>query len=102
MYLSKYRIVPLIGFFFLKVARFSKYQNSVLNGLTVPTFDFVTVQFYETYSHADFNITVLGDSPAVYLTNIVERLTNGWEVLFDMDPAIDYPSQVGLGGVFQI
>lgn len=72
----------------------SRFQTSLQQGVAVPTFDFVTVGFYETYSHADFNITVLGMPAATYLENILPKFIEGWRVLFEMEPAFDWPSQM--------
>lgn len=73
----------------------AKYGKTILHTNTeVDTFDFVTVQLYESYSHADYNITVLNISASVYLQNAVYALTNGWFV--------DFSSQVDVGVVSQI
>lgn len=47
---------------------------------TVDTFDFITVQLYEGYSHACYRIEVLGNSAAVELVNFALRVAAGWEV----------------------
>ena len=89
---------PLVSFYYhgrnAYAYMFSRYGESTLNGLTVPTFDFVTFQLYETYSHADYNITVAGMPGSEYLVNIVNRFIDGWMVEFAMDPSVDYPSKV--------
>ena len=42
----------------------SRYGLSYLpDGQPVPTFDAVTIQLYESYSHADYNTSVLKQSP---------------------------------------
>eukprot|EP01037_Dinobryon_pediforme_P035004 gene35004-41181_t len=46
------------------------------------TFDFVTIQLYEGYSHAEFNITKSGTLPEEYLLDFVEQVSSGWEVDF--------------------
>lgn len=51
----------------------------------VDTFDFVTIQLYEGYSHAEYNITVLGQSPVEYLVNFVKGVHEGWDLLIHRD-----------------
>jgi len=46
------------------------------------TFDFVTVQLYEGYSHAEYNITQLRTPPAQYLAQFAQQMQAGWEVDF--------------------
>ena len=62
------------------------------NGEQVPTFDLTTIQLYESYSHADNNITVLGQSAAEYLAQFVKNVVAGWQVDFSSDPSINWPS----------
>jgi chitinase len=60
---------------------------------SVRTFDFVTVQLYETYSRAMYNVSVLNQLPADYLVNYIPRLLKGWTVDFSSDPAVHWPTQ---------
>lgn len=72
----------------------SKYgRTSIISG-TVDTFDFVTVQLYEGYSHANFQIELQNESPVKYLSDFVERISTGWLVEFSSDPALNYDSSV--------
>ena len=56
-------------------------------------FDAVTIQLYESWSHAGFNISVLGQRPADYLEAWARALAAGWAVGFDADPALGWPAQ---------
>lgn len=56
-------------------------------------FDFVTVQLYESWAHADFNITVAGQRPADYLVSWINNLAAGWVVDFSSDPTVSWPTQ---------
>ena len=58
-----------------------------------PAFDAVTIQLYESYSHANYNITVLGTRPADYLQAWVGALARGWEVGFSADPGLGFSSR---------
>jgi hypothetical protein len=78
----------------------AKYGNTALpNGSSVLTFDLIMVQLYESWSHADFNLTapVSAGGPqqgaAEYLAAWVPLLTRGWFVDFASDPASGVPSQ---------
>lgn len=48
----------------------------------VPTFDFVSIQLYESYSHAVYNTTVPSppQSRVDYLVDFVDMVLHGWEV----------------------
>ena len=59
---------------------FFKFQGEEEYGTT---FDFVTIQLYEGYSHAEYNITRTGSvSPEEYLHRFVHAVTSGWQVDF--------------------
>ncbi len=75
----------------------AKYATTALPGNeTVPTFDLVAVQFYESWSHADYNLTAapVVQSIAQYLSAWVPRIVNGWFVDFASDPPSQQASQV--------
>lgn len=55
-------------------------------------FDFVTIQLYESYSHAGFNLTILQQSASTYLTSFVGAVDQGWEVDFSVDSTVNFPS----------
>ena len=44
--------------------RYALYTTS--QGTQLPTFDFVTIQLYEGYSHAEYNITIDMQSPLTF------------------------------------
>ena len=63
----------------------------------VPTFDFITIQLYEGYSHAEYNTTISMQRPQDYLVKFVHRVSTGWNVDFgsylqDSDSAMTTPS----------
>lgn len=55
------------------------------------TFDFVTIQLYEGYSHAEYNTTQLGMPAADYVAKWVPRVLAGWDVDFSTDTDLHYP-----------
>lgn len=59
------------------------------------TFDIISIQLYETFSHANYAILHQHVDPSDYLAQAVARLTKGWVVDFstDDDPAV---SQLGI------
>jgi chitinase len=72
----------------------SKYGILTLSdGNHTDTFDFITVQLYEGYSHAEYNTTILKQVPNEVLVRFVQLITKGWEVEFSQDPEIGYNSQ---------
>ncbi|KAI9141770.1 hypothetical protein BKA69DRAFT_1072603 [Paraphysoderma sedebokerense] len=60
----------------------------------VKTFDFVTIQLYEGYSHALFQITKNCTSPSKFLCDFTKSVTNGWTINFDSVPEANWPSRV--------
>ena len=46
----------------------------------VDTFDFVTIQLYEGYSHAEYNTSVLGEAPESYLVRFARSVYAGWDL----------------------
>lgn len=55
------------------------------------TFDFVTVQLYEGYSHVDYNLTQINKSGSFVISEAVRRLTNKWIIDFSTDQELNYP-----------
>jgi hypothetical protein len=55
------------------------------------TFDFVTIQLYEGYSHAEYNTTQLRTPAADYVAKWVSRVLGGWNVDFSTDTSLNYP-----------
>ena len=49
------------------------------------TFDIISIQLYETFSHANYAILHQHEDPSVYLAQTVSRLTQGWVVDFSTD-----------------
>jgi len=54
------------------------------------TFDIISIQFYETFSHANYAIVHESVDASVYFAQVVNRLTKGWVVDFstDDDPGV--------------
>lgn len=57
---------------------------------TVSTFDFVTIQLYEGYSHAEYSLNVLKADPAAYIVALVEQFQTGWSVEFGSDHELGF------------
>jgi hypothetical protein len=57
------------------------------------TFDAVSIQLYETFAHADYNISILHQRPAEYLEAWVRALSAGWTVDFASAPELGFPTQ---------
>lgn len=58
--------------------------------------DFVFLQFYESYSHAAYQISALGISPSNFLVSYMEQLYSqkeGLVVHFQEDPSVDLENQ---------
>ncbi|GFH52164.1 beta-glucosidase [Chaetoceros tenuissimus] len=58
--------------------------------------DFVFLQFYESYSHAAYQISALGISPSKFLVSYMEQLylqNEGLVVHFQEDPSMDLENQ---------
>lgn len=72
----------------------SRYGTTVVgsdpNGfeVTETTFDFVTIQLYEGYSHCLYNTSILTQPASEYIQNIVQAFERGWNVEFSADPEI--------------
>merc|ERR1711862_738679 len=74
-----------------------KYRQTFIDGKGwVDTFDFIFLQFYESYSHVLYNLTInQQQNPNQYFLSIVQRLTNnGWMVQFENEPNIQLRNQV--------
>jgi hypothetical protein len=55
------------------------------------TFDFVTIQLYEGYSHAEYNTTQLHVPPAEYVTRFVQSVLRGWDIDYSTDTELQFP-----------
>ena len=61
---------------------------------SVFTFDFVSIQFYEGYSHIEYNTTILKQNASDYLTKIIPKYLNGWQVNFEEDADSGLKNQI--------
>ena len=88
------RVTPPFTYHGLNVYAYllSKYGKTAVNEQAVDTFDFVTVQLYEGYSHANYHIELQKESPVKYLVAFVERISKGWRVDFSDDRELNYES----------
>ena len=59
----------------------------------VPTFDFVSLQWYESWTHAGYYIDSQGVPAASYLSWVVQAMERGWMVDFSSDPALNFTSR---------
>jgi chitinase len=57
-------------------------SSSEVQTITIPTFDFISIQLYESYTHAVYNVSILGTSPSDYLIQYIPSLYRGWDVSF--------------------
>jgi len=69
-----------------------------LRSTHVDTFDLISIQLYESWSHILYNVTAAPDATRQtstdYLINWVPRVLSGWYVDFAADPSYsDFPSQ---------
>ncbi len=72
----------------------SRYGQAPSAGLyDGPTFDWVAVQLYESYSRALQAVVADGQPADAYLTDYIKQLQDGWTVDFGSDKAINWPSQ---------
>ena len=73
-------------------------QTKLTTGVVEDTFDLVSIQVYESYTHMLYNMTIPPSnerqSAADYLTTWIPRMLNGWYVDFASDPAFSFPSQM--------
>ena len=70
----------------------AKYGQTPVSTGTVDTFDFITIQLYETYSLAAYYLDAKSESLLNYLTSFVTPLYNGWTVDFSSDPVLEFAS----------
>ena len=68
------------------------------SGHVVSTFDFVSIQLYESYSHAVYNVSELSTLPAVYLESYVKKVLAGWKVDYRLFPPPPNDSLSSLSG----
>ena len=54
----------------------------------------MTVQLYESFSHARYALRVLNQSWPEYLSQLVRRFDAGWAVSFDQEPSVGLPRSV--------
>ena len=89
------------------IDRYGTYNNigSAPDGsssMLFDTFDFITIQLYEGYSHAEYNTTQLSAATfnvtqnqlaSDYITKFVRSVAKGWMIDYSRDVALKYPRQ---------
>jgi chitinase len=55
---------------------------------SVPTFDFISIQLYESWTHAVYNVTILNTPPEEYLRAYVTTVLQGWDVAVTKDGSL--------------
>lgn len=73
------------------LSKYGKYIDKCNEGSERDTFDFVTIQLYEGYSHAEYNTTKIGQPGTEYLISYLNSLWNGWNIDFSTDAELNYP-----------
>jgi chitinase len=58
------------------------FGQSVIDAEIVDTFDFITLQFYESYSHILYNSRIENMDLAVYFSDIITKFSEGWLIDF--------------------
>lgn len=61
---------------------------------SLPTFDFITIQLYEGYSHAEYRVRQEHRAPEEVIVDWVQRLQHGWQVTFGGDRELQYEKEV--------
>eukprot|EP01039_Chlorochromonas_danica_P003052 gene3052-3331_t len=61
--------------------------------LEVETFDFITIQFYEGYSHLLYRLSHGNQEVEEEVERVVRRLVDGWSLNFSVDSELDYPTE---------
>lgn len=76
----------------------ARYGQSPTNegGESVDTFDFVTVQLYEGYSHLQFRLLHEQIDPALALTDFCKTITSDWFVNFALDRDLSFSDTVNM------
>ena len=78
------------------LSRYGKTNFSEEDETCVDTFDFVTLQLYEGYSHGKWKIRYAENpvTPAAYVLELVKALKKGWSVNFASVPELAYESKM--------
>jgi len=73
---------------------FVKYGITTLSsGFKVPTFDFISLQLYESWSRSNYEVNDVLHNATDYLVRLVQSMAKGWEIDFASDPQIGLPTQ---------
>lgn len=69
-------------------------QTELSTGKLVPTFDWVSLQLYEGWSEANYNIAEKGVDIGEYLKTLIHSMMQGWRVDFSQVPELGLQSQM--------
>jgi len=73
----------------------AKYGHTLVSdGNFIFTYDFVSIQFYEGFSHIEYNTSVLKQNASDYLLRIIPKYIEGWKVNFEDDPDVNLKNQI--------
>lgn len=67
--------------------------TTTFNAGDVDTFDFITVQLYEGYSHMQFAVTINRVPPSDALRQFCKSITTDWQVDFSTALDLDFPEK---------
>ena len=76
---------------------FTKIEDQGSEGVHVHyvhTFDMIMIQLYESYSHANFELTLNDKHPVQWLTEVIQRVSDGWLVQFSSDESVGYSDAI--------
>jgi len=74
---------------------FVKYGVTTLpSGSKVPTFDFISLQLYESWSRSNYEINNKQPNASDYLVGLVQSMAKGWQIDFSSDSEIGLPTQI--------
>jgi hypothetical protein len=71
------------------IARYGQTQVSVNSNLD--TFDFITVQLYEGYSHAEYHCSIEKMNPPQVVVEFVSAMAKGYTIDFSTDADLHFP-----------
>lgn len=74
----------------------ARYGQTLIGEETMETFDFVTIQLYEGYSHVQYDVTQKGVPPSEALFKFCRRVTNDWFIDFSTDSELTFDKKCNM------